>query len=135
MVTGNDNSFTIPEFLWFGSFSLPSLPQFTSPTQVTETHWVKGENYIVSVHACMPASTQPLSSWEQSRIQRPEHSTVWTEPWERQRMGRGVQRTPAVTVQISEEYAYIWFYCILFSIHRPSMDPRCAVFFHCRIQH
>lgn len=32
--------------------------------------------YFVSVHACMPASTQPLSSWELSRIQRPVHSTV-----------------------------------------------------------
>lgn len=65
------------------------LPQFTSPTRVTETHWVKGEKYIACVHACMHASTQALSSWEQSGIQRPAHSAVWTEPWERERRRRG----------------------------------------------
>ncbi len=36
---------------------------------------------IVYVHACVPASMQPLSSWELSRIQRPEHSTVRAQAW------------------------------------------------------
>lgn len=61
-------------------FSSPLPSKSITPTRVTKTHWVKGEKYIVCVHACMPASTQSLSSWELSRIQRPVHSTVWTEP-------------------------------------------------------
>lgn len=53
------------------------------------------------MHACS-ASTQSLSSWELSGIQRPVHSTVWTQPWEEE---GGLQTTSGVTVQISRDSA------------------------------
>lgn len=54
--------------------SLPRPSLSASPLRVTGAHWVKGEKHIVCVHACVPASTQPLSSWDQ--ILKPVHSRL-----------------------------------------------------------
>lgn len=59
----------------------------------------RGPTLCRCMHACMPASTQPLSSWELSRIQRAAHSTVCEHRLRGEEVG--VQRTPGVTVQIS----------------------------------
>lgn len=59
----------------------------------------RGPTLCWCMHACMPPSTQPLSSWELSRIQQAAHSTVCEHRLRGEEVG--VQRTPGVTEQIS----------------------------------
>lgn len=63
-------------------FTYPCLPPIQIPNSSDQNSLGKRlKSSFVCVHACVHASTQSLSSWDLSRIQRPVHSTVWTQPW------------------------------------------------------
>lgn len=83
---------------------------FDHDPTVTKTFCVTGPKYFVSVHSCMHASSHAaiiLMGAERDPETRTFHcvNTNDHSRGERERERGGLQRTPGVTVQTSEEYA------------------------------
>lgn len=136
MVTGNDNSSTIPEFLWFGS-PVPSpvhVPNWIDRNSLGE----RGKVHCVRacMHACIHAANILLGAERD-----PETSTfrsVDRAMGERERWGGGFKELQQLQCR-SQRNMLKSGSTAHSPIHTISLAPlqttHCTVFFHCRIQY